>query len=435
MKKAVRRIKQSVPATREIEGLFGRVTEILEAARGSAVRSVNSQMVLAYWSIGREIVQSLQGGDDRAEYGQRLVQALSDRLTKQYGRGFSTTNLRYFRMFHLAFAERAPEIRHIASGELEPKTIRHTTSGELRDLGAAVEGQGVRRGFSPALGWSHYRALMVVEHQAERLFYETEAEQAGWSVAHLERQIHTLLFARLFKSRNKAGVLALAQKGQEIRRPTDMLKDPYVLDFLDLPDGGMLRENELEAAIISQIQHFLLELGKGFAFVARQKRLSFEDEHFYVDLVFYHTILKSLVALPSWPCGSISNSCSISGCSACLESRSSTSWRGRSATSYSKGWTSETSIAFMTNSADGCRPSSGPSCPTTCCSSTSRTSRPSDSGSMNSTAGTASRDWSGSASSTSDQRTGVPRRSSQLAAELWRAPARGERLGVACVPD
>jgi predicted nuclease of restriction endonuclease-like (RecB) superfamily len=187
---------------------------------------------------------------------------------------------------------RTPEIRHIACGESGSKEIRHMASGALQDLSLAVEGQDLERGFSPMLGWSHYRALMTIENPAERLFYEVEAEKEGWSVGHLEGQIHSLLFVRLLKSRDKAGVLELARDGHEIRKPTDALKDPYVLDFLDLPDGGPLRESDIEAAIVGQLQSFLLELGKGFAFVARQKRLAYEDEHFYVDLVFYHTILK-----------------------------------------------------------------------------------------------------------------------------------------------
>lgn len=283
-------VSQVVPAT--IDVLFDRVATILDQARAAVVRSVNNHMVLAYWHIGREIVQTFQGGDERAEYGRRLIDGLASRLAERYGRGFSTTNLRYFRTFHQVYAGRTPEIRHIACGESGAGAIRHTASGVLQDLSLAVEGQDAERGFSPALGWSHYRALMTVDNQAERLFYEIEAEKDGWSVEHLQRQIHTLLFVRLVKSRDKPGVMELAREGQEIRKPTDALKDPYVLDFLELPDGGRLRESDLEAAIIGQLQAFLLELGKGFAFVARQKRLAYEDEHFYVDLVFYHTILK-----------------------------------------------------------------------------------------------------------------------------------------------
>ncbi len=173
--------------------------------------------------------------------------------------------------------------------------IRHTPSGVLHDLESAVYQADSIRGFSPALGWSLYRTLLQVDHKAARLFYEIEAEKAGWSVRHLERQIHGLLFARLIKSRDKAGLLDLVSKGQALRAPIDTIKDPYVLDFLDLPDAPALHKSQVESAIIAHLQEFLLELGKGFAFVARQKRLSFEDEHLYVDLVFYNCILKCYV--------------------------------------------------------------------------------------------------------------------------------------------
>ena len=282
-------------ADSDVDGLFGRVAEILEQSRASVVRSVNSQMVLAYWHIGGEIVQVLQSGVDRAGYGRGVLEGLSQRLGQRYGKGFSATNLRYFRLFYQAYADRTPEIRHKPCDELPaaPRETKHHKEGDvLADLSLAVEHADRIRGFSSGLSWSHYRTLTQVEHRSERLFYEIEAEKEGWSVPHLERQIHSLLFARLLKSRDKAGVLSMATRGQIIEKPVDALKDPYVLDFLDLPDTNKLHESDLEAAIIRQLQEFLLELGKGFAFVARQKRLAYEDEHFYVDLVFYNTILK-----------------------------------------------------------------------------------------------------------------------------------------------
>ncbi len=204
---------QVVPAN--VDNLFDRVVAILDAARIAVVRSVNNQMVLAYWHIGREIVHTLQGGDDRAEYGQRLIEELSKRLTAQYGRGFSSTNLRYFRNFHQVYADRIPEIRHMTCGKSDSNT---TASGVLQDLALAVEDRDPMCGFSPLLGWSHYRVLMSIEHPAERFFYEIEAEKEGWSVEHLTRQIHTMLFARLLKSRDKVGVMELTREGQEIRK-------------------------------------------------------------------------------------------------------------------------------------------------------------------------------------------------------------------------
>ena len=282
-----------------VEGLFHRVVAILEQARARVVRSVNSEMVIAYWHIGREIVEHVQAGKERAEYGKRVIEELADRLHRRYGRGFSTTNLRYFRNFYEVYSGRVPEIRHLAGGEFRRAGAavkkRHTRRGILDDLTLAVNHAERIHGFSPALGWSHYRALMQVDHDAARLFYEIEAEKEGWSAFHLERQIHSLLFGRLIKSRDKAGALDMAREGLALRLPIDTIKDPYVLDFLDLPDAPALHESQIESAIIAHLQEFLLELGKGFAFVARQKRLSFEDEHLYVDLVFYNCILKCYV--------------------------------------------------------------------------------------------------------------------------------------------
>jgi predicted nuclease of restriction endonuclease-like (RecB) superfamily len=276
----------------EGKNLFDRVVSILEQARSNVVRAVNNNMVIAYWLIGREVVQQIQGGDERAEYGKQIIEQLSAELNNKYGRGFSTTNLRYFRTFHTTYSDRIPEIRHIGGGEFKATGNRHTQSGVLAAMGMAVKQIGIKRGFSPNLGWSHYRALMNVEHQNERLFYEIEAEAEGWEVKHLERQIHTFLFARILKSRDKRTVLELACQGQRINTPADTIKNPYILDFLGLPDSRVHHESEIEKAIIDNLQLFLLELGKGFAFVGRQKRMQFDDDYFYIDLVFYNCILK-----------------------------------------------------------------------------------------------------------------------------------------------
>lgn len=277
--------------------LFDRVVSILEQARANVVRSVNNNMVIAYWLIGREIVQELQGGDERAEYGKQVIEQLSAKLSHKYGRGFSTTNLRYFRTFYTVYSDRIPEIRHIAGGEFKASGKRHHQSGVLDVMALAVEQAGAERGFSPNLGWSHYRTLMSVTNQNERLFYEIEAANEGWDVEHLNRQIHTFLFARLLKSRDKAGVMELACQGQKIGIPSDTIKNPYILDFLGLPDSDVLHESEIEKAIIDNLQSFLLELGKGFAFVGRQKRMQFDEDYFYIDLVFYNCILKCFLLI------------------------------------------------------------------------------------------------------------------------------------------
>jgi predicted nuclease of restriction endonuclease-like (RecB) superfamily len=273
--------------------LMDRVVSILEQSRANVARSINSNIVIAYWLIGREMVVALQGGGERAEYGERLLGELSEQLTKRYGRGFSVTNLRYFRLFYQAFNDRAPEIHHSTSDELRALT----QEAVLDDLATALEKTGQRKGFSPNLSWTHYRALSKIDQQAERLFYEIETEKAGWSVTVLERQIHSLLFARLLKSRDKAGVLALADQGQTVRQPIDVIKQPYVLDFLNLPDQKQLHESDIESAIIENLQPFLLELGKGFAFVARQYRVTTDSQHFFIDLVFYNFLLKCFVLI------------------------------------------------------------------------------------------------------------------------------------------
>ena len=278
--------------------LFSRVVSILEQARTNVVRTVNTQMTLAYWHIGREIVLEIQGGEDRAAYGKKIIDDLSAQLTKKYRTGFSTTNLKYFRLFYLVYAERKPQIRHEPGDELsKQKAIGHEPSDELVDSVRVLDMNDTVQGFSPALSWTHYRTLLGVENKIERSFYEIEAEKTGWSVPELEHQIHTFLFARLLKSRNKKGAMELATRGQEILAPIDVIKQPYVLDFLDLPDGSPLHETKLETAIIDKLQPFLLELGKGFAFVARQYRVATEKQHFYIDLVFYNYHLKCFILI------------------------------------------------------------------------------------------------------------------------------------------
>ena len=280
--------------------LFDRIVSILNQARSNVIKSVNSNMVLAYWLIGKEIVQEIQKGENRAEYGKKVIEGLADKLSKRFGRGFSSTNLRYFRQFHTVYADRMPQIRHIQGGEFEAEIIRpihHTQSGVLADISAAVEKKEAELGLSPQLGWSHYRELMHVENRNERLFYEIEAEKEQWDVDHLKRQIHTFLFARLLKSKDKAGVLELTRKGLEFKQPSDLIKSPYILDFLGLSESDKIYESNIEKAIIDNLQSFLLELGKGFAFVARQKRVSTEHSEFYIDLVFYNYHLKCFVLI------------------------------------------------------------------------------------------------------------------------------------------
>jgi predicted nuclease of restriction endonuclease-like (RecB) superfamily len=274
------------------QALFDRVITILEEARSHVARTVNHAMVVAYWLIGREIVEVLQEGDARATYGKSVISNLSEQLQARYGKGFSEENLQRFRMFYLVYRDRL-EIPY-------PLGTKFKIGGNAYPSGtksASAETFQKPNSFHPDLSWSHYRALMRVENEEARRFYEVEAVKGNWSKRQLERQIHSLLFERLLKSRDKDGMLALANEGQIVERPVDAIKDPYVLEFLDLPESHRLAESDLETALTSHLRDFLLELGEGFAFVARQKRLTLEGDHFYADLVFYHIRLKCYVVI------------------------------------------------------------------------------------------------------------------------------------------
>lgn len=272
--------------------LLDRVVSILDQAKSNVLRAVNSNMVIAYWLIGREIVQALQGGNERADYGSELLETLSTKLNARYRRGFSVTNLRYFRLFYQAYTHRQP-IHHVPSDELS----QGDEARLLEDLTVSLDQVDRIQGFSPRLSWTHYRTLCTVEDRPARLFYEIEAQRCNWSQSVLEQQIHSLLFFRLIKSQDKLGVLKLATEGQVLEKPMDAIKHPYVLDFLDIPEANQWRESALESALMEKLQPFLLELGKGFAFVARQHRVETESQHFYVDLVFYNYLLKCFVLI------------------------------------------------------------------------------------------------------------------------------------------
>ena len=267
----------------DADALFGRVAAIVESARNKVVRAVNATTVTVYWLIGRELVEAIQQGEPRAGYGQALRARLAERLTARYGKGFSATNLANFRQFYLVYSDRtfSPSGRELAADT--ESEILHPSGGEFAPA------------FHPNLSWSHYRALMRVADSDARAFYESEAAQANWSRRDLERQINSLYYQRLLASADRPAMLQVQRQTQQALHPLDMLKDPYVLEFLDLPDSPQLHESQLEEAIIQHLQHFLLELGRGFAFVARQQRLRFDDKDFYVDLVFYNYLLKCFV--------------------------------------------------------------------------------------------------------------------------------------------
>ena len=238
------------------EAFYSDIREILESARSNAYRAVNFAMVEAYWRIGERIVAE-QGGADRAEYGSQLINELSKRMQADFGKGFTPANLKNMRQFYLTF----------------PKSYA------LRS----------------ELSWTHYRMLMRVESENARQFYLEECIKSNWSTRQLERQINSFFYERLLSSKNKESVSAEIAKLEPPRTPRDIVRDPYVLEFLGFHPSDDFYESDLEQALITHLQKFLLELGRGFAFIARQQHISFDNEHFYIDLVFYNYLLRCFV--------------------------------------------------------------------------------------------------------------------------------------------
>ena len=282
---------------KEYDGnIFDRVVSILEQARKNVVRAVNSNMVLAYWLIGREIVEEVQKGKKRAEYGKMVINELSEKLNNKYGSGFSETNLGYFKQFYLVFQDKT-QIRHPVGGksdyQLEVEKQYPTGTNSEKNQIRHPAGDELTISFNPNLSWSHYRTLMRVNKEDARIFYEQETIECGWSKRDLERHIHSQYYERMLKNQQQP-VTKNMTKSLSLKQNVsiEVLKNPYVLEFLGLPENPVLHETQLESAIITQLQSFLLELGKGFAFVGRQKRLQFENKNYYLDLVFYNCILK-----------------------------------------------------------------------------------------------------------------------------------------------
>jgi len=260
-------IKQEKMAKKEtpvisIEKLYSNIKHIIEEGKNNAYRAVNFAMVQTYWHIGKLIIENEQSGKQRAEYGKELIGKLAEKLSAEYGKGFNSSNLWYMRQFYSTF-----EKLHALRGELS---------------------------------WTHYRLLLKVEREDARAFYMQEAIECNWSTRTLERQVNSLYFERMIMTKQKEGkklVKAEAEGKKEMMQAKDIIKDPYVLDFLDLQSNAKFYEQELEQAIIDKLQDFLLELGKGFSFVARQQRVSLEGDHFFIDLVFYNYILKCFLLI------------------------------------------------------------------------------------------------------------------------------------------
>lgn len=233
---------------------------LINEARQHVVRSVNTVMVITYWEIGRRIVEEEQNGSNRAEYGKYIIESLSKALVEDFGKGFSSPNLRNFRQFYVTFP------------------IRYALRSEL--------------------SWTHYRLLMRVDNEEARAFYLNEAIECGWSSRQLERQINSFYYQRLLASQHQDVVKREAEQNNVPITPAEVLKDPYILEFLDLKENKDYLEVDLETALINKLQDFLLELGKGFSFVARQQRITTEaGKHYYIDLVFYNYLLKCFVLI------------------------------------------------------------------------------------------------------------------------------------------
>jgi len=294
--------------------LYDRIRQILESARTSVARSVNTTQVISNWLIGREIVEEEQKGKKRAEYGAALVREIAERLQRDYGTGYSFPNLKFMRQFYLTYPvlleqrqiDYAVRSQLVTSSEggSGPKSyavrsfLGSHESKDKSEICHALSDESWKPGLlHPNLSWTHYRTLLRVDKPEARPFYEIEAIKNNWSAREMERQINSLLYERLALSTDKKGLMRLATKGHVVRKPEDVFKDPVVMEFLGLPESPRLVESTLEQALINNLQSFLLELGKGFAFVARQERLTLDGDHFYIDLVFYHTILKCYVLI------------------------------------------------------------------------------------------------------------------------------------------
>ncbi|CAI2767525.1 PDDEXK nuclease domain-containing protein [Flavobacterium collinsii] len=277
--------------------IFQQVAELLQNARQQVLRTVNSTMTITYFEIGRIIVEEEQNGKDRAAYGKQLLKGLSKQLTEEFGKGFSVESLDRMRKFYQIYSISSSPMTKLQN------RIPQSLTGELK----TKKSQSVTEEFQSQkvqslvsffkLTWTHYIFLMRIEDEKERRFYEIESEKYNWSVRELKRQYDTALYTRLALSRDKEGILKLSEQGQIIEKPKDIIKDPYILEFLGLPELNQYSESQLEEEIINKLEHFLLELGHGFTFVARQNRITFDDKHFRIDLVFYNRILKCFVLI------------------------------------------------------------------------------------------------------------------------------------------
>jgi predicted nuclease of restriction endonuclease-like (RecB) superfamily len=270
-----------------VANLLTSIRDVVRQSRKAVAYGVNTAMVLTNHEIGRLIVEHEQKGAIRAEYAEETLKTLARRLTTEFGKGYSKSNLEYMRKFYLLFGK--TQTLSGQSGRPAGLALRSPPGPVI----SATRSRKSLRSFR--LSWSHYVFLMAIADGDERRFYEIEAANEGWSLRELRRQFNSSLYERLALSRDKKKVKALSRRGQIVETPHDVLKDPYVLEFLGLKEDNAYSETDLETAIINRIEHFLLELGKGFLFEARQKRFTYDDQHYRVDLVFYNRQLRCYV--------------------------------------------------------------------------------------------------------------------------------------------
>ena len=295
-----RKASTQLSRVNSVAPLIERVRILVRAARQAAAGAINTLQVVTNFEIGRLIVEYEQQGSERAAYGMETLKVMSATLTREFGRGFSERNLEYFRKFYLLWKDRVAEISQKPSAKSRP-AISQKASAKSRRPKALGRSSAVLPAFignlsSPfQISWSHYVELLGIGDGNERRFYEIESANSGWSQPELKRQIASCLYERLALSRDKKRVRELAEKGHTIVQPADLLRTPVVLEFFGLEEAPIYSETDLETALIDKLQHFLLELGKGFLFEARQKRFTFDDDHYFVDLVFYNRLLRCFV--------------------------------------------------------------------------------------------------------------------------------------------
>jgi len=276
-------------------GFFENVAQIIEKARRFIGRTADVTMCVTYFEIGRLIVEEEQGGKARAEYGKNLMPKLAEYLTAKFKRGFSLSTLKNAKQFYNVYA---PSIQQTISAESDGNEKSQSLISFFENPDSAKKSQSlVSQSYPFVVSWTHYLVLLRIKNKDERRFYEIEAARGQWTVDFLKRQYGSSLYERLALSRDKDEVMRLAKEGQQMENPRDMLKNPLVLEFLDLPEDTAYSETDLETAIISKLSQFLLEFGKGFLFEARQKRFTYDEEHFMVDLVFYNRLLDCYVLI------------------------------------------------------------------------------------------------------------------------------------------